>query len=76
MDYQNEQLFKVYYILDYIKQNFIGFIMLIFAFLIIYIVDHINNYNMKIFSLPTTINTYANIHPNISPPKAKKHKKT
>lgn len=53
MDNQNEEPFNLYSIIEYVKENYIGLLMLIFAFLIIYIVDNINQYNNMLFSLPT-----------------------
>lgn len=45
----NEQL-TFYSIIQYISENFIGLMLLIFAFFIIYFVDHINRLNSILFS--------------------------
>ena len=44
--------FNFQYIISYIYNNYIQLILLICVFLIIYIVDRINQYNNQIFSLP------------------------
>lgn len=45
----NEQL-NLYSIIEYVSENFIGLVLLIFAFFIIYFVDYINRLNAIIFS--------------------------
>jgi hypothetical protein len=42
-------------VIEYISENFIGLILLVFAFLIIYFVDHINNLNTIILSSQTSL---------------------
>lgn len=44
--------FDINYIINYIYNNYIQLILLICVFLIIYIVDRINQYNNQIFGLP------------------------
>lgn len=51
----NENIGIFYSVTEYIKENFIGLLMLIFAFLIIYVVDYINRLNSLIFSSPISI---------------------
>lgn len=48
-EYINEH-FALYYIIQYISENFIGLLLLILAFFIIYIVDHINRLNSILFA--------------------------
>jgi hypothetical protein len=73
MDYQNEESFKLYYIVEYIKQNFIGLIMFVFVFFIIYAVDNINNYNTMLLQLPKQNSIPISFSKII--PKGKKNKK-
>jgi hypothetical protein len=73
MEHENEESFKLYYIIEYIKQNFIGLIMLVFVFLIIYTVDNINKYNALLSQLPKPNSTPISFLKII--PKGKKNKK-
>jgi hypothetical protein len=41
----NYEFTTLYSIIEYVTENFVGIILLILAFFIIYIVDHINNLN-------------------------------
>lgn len=52
----NEQ-WTLHSIIQYISENFIGLMLLIFAFFIIYIVDHVNRLNSILFApqLPVPI---------------------
>ena len=59
----NKEPITFYSISEYIKENFIGLIMLIFAFFIIYIVDYINQLNTTSFSMPVPTPG----HPNMLP---------
>lgn len=54
----NEQ-WTLYSIIQYISENFVGLMLLIFAFFIIYIVDHVNRLNSMLFApqLPVPIKT-------------------
>ena len=45
----NEQ-WTLYSIIQYISENFIGLLLLIFAFFIIYAVDHVNPINSILFA--------------------------
>ena len=51
---------KIFNILEYVRENFVGLILLLFAFFIIYFVDYINRLNTIIYSLAPTI-------PNLQP---------
>ena len=57
----NEE-FTLYSIIEYVSKNFIGIILLVLAFFIIYIVDHINQINSIIMSPQLPI-------PQVSSPK-------
>ncbi len=48
-DETNEQ-WTFYSIIEYVLENFIGLTLLIFTFLIIYFVDHINQLNANIYT--------------------------
>jgi hypothetical protein len=63
----NEEPITFSSINEYIKENFVGLLMLIFAFFIIYIVDRINQFNAALLpvSVPTPGN-YNTIPTNIS----------
>ena len=50
MNNETNEQFNFYYIIEYISENFIGLLLLIFAFFIIYFVDYINHLNTIIFS--------------------------
>ena len=45
MNNETNEQFNFYYIIEYISENFIGLLLLIFAFFIIYFVDYINHLN-------------------------------
>jgi hypothetical protein len=49
---ENEYFFNIF---QYIKDNFMGLCLFIFAFLIIYFVDYINRLNSLIYSIPAPI---------------------
>jgi len=55
MNNQNLENESPFNILEYVKENFIGLILLLVAFFIIYFVDHINQLNMLIDSTPSQI---------------------
>ena len=42
-------------ILNYVKNHFLKFILLIIAVLIVFIIEYITNINMKIYSMPSAI---------------------
>ena len=42
-------------IIEYVQENFVGLCLLGLAFLIIYVVDHINRINALFFSTPSPI---------------------
>jgi hypothetical protein len=66
-------------ILDYVQANIIGLCMLMFAFIIIYLVDRVANYNANIFSpLPMipTVPGIAMVPAIFKKPKRKHHVKT
>lgn len=50
MNTETNEQFNFYSIIEYISENFIGLLLLIFAFFIIYFVDYINQLNSIIFS--------------------------
>lgn len=79
MDNNNyDEKFTISSVLIYIKENFIGLSLLLLAFFIIYIVDHINQFNIALFSTPSPIAGISNTK-SINIPKTifrgKKHKK-
>ena len=69
----------VSFILNYLKENFIGLSLLLSAFLIIYVVDCISQINLSLFAMPSPIPFQSPIisSSNLSKiiPKRKKHKK-
>ena len=50
MNDEIDEPFTLYSIVEYVSENFIGITLLILAFFIIYIVDHINQLNSIIMS--------------------------
>lgn len=52
-DMYNEELsiWNIYSIINYVKENFVQFILLISVFIIIYYVDYINNFNTALTNL-------------------------
>jgi hypothetical protein len=42
-------------VIQYVKENFIGLLLLLLAFFIIYFVDHISRINAMIFAMPSPI---------------------
>jgi hypothetical protein len=50
MNDQIDEPLTLYSIVEYVSENFIGLTLLIFTFLIIYVVDHINNLNSIMMS--------------------------
>lgn len=52
MNYGSEEEWTIYSIIEYISENFVGLILLLFTFFIIYFVDHINRLNSVLLSPP------------------------
>ena len=65
----DETTSAIHFYLKYISQNFIGVVLLLLVFIIIYTVDYICNYNIILFSLSPT-----SAIPALSLKKAKKQK--
>jgi len=62
-------------ILEYVKDNFIGLILLSIAFFIIYFVDYINKLNVMIYSTPLPIHGFTSVissHQKLEKKKTKK----
>ena len=57
---ENEQI----NIIEYIKENYIGLSLFIFAFFIIYFVDYINGLNALMYSTPSPIPGLSNNNNN------------
>ena len=73
-----EQRLTLNSIIEYIRENFIGLLLLISVVLIIYVVDHINYLNSIVFTTPSPIMGISNKIQNNIPkilPKGKKNKK-
>ena len=73
----NEESFTLETLVQYIKENFYGLILLVFAFVIIYFVDYTSRVNALIFSIPPPIIGLPmpqNVS-QIKPPKGNKFKK-
>ena len=51
-EFVNDEPFSV---IQYIKENFVGLLLLLLVFLIIYFVDHISRINALIFAMPSPI---------------------
>jgi len=52
MNNQNLENEKKFVILEYVKENFLGLLLLLVAFFIVYFVDYINQLNLIIYSTP------------------------
>jgi hypothetical protein len=70
-----DEFTTLYSIIEYVTENFVGIILLILAFFIIYIVDHINNLNSIITSsIPQlSSNQILNNNNKVKTKKVKKH---
>lgn len=55
MDIANDIFFTLSSLIQYINDNFIGLLLLILAFFIIYFVDYISHVNAILFAMPPTI---------------------
>lgn len=60
-------------VLGHIKDNIVSFILLICVFFIIYIVDHLSNYNIMLMTMASAATTPTVIMPPIF--KKRKHKR-
>ena len=54
-DDENLSIFNIPYIIYYIQNNYIKFLLLLFEFFIIVVVDHISHFNAMIFSVQSPI---------------------
>jgi uncharacterized membrane protein YqjE len=73
-----EQILTLNSIIEYIRENFIGLLLLVLVVLIIYVIDHVNYLNSVVFTTPSPIIGVSNsIQNNMQKilPKAKKNKK-
>jgi hypothetical protein len=61
MNDEFDEQWTLHSIMEYMSENFIGIILLILAFFIIYFVDHINQLNAIIFAPQTSIPQLPNI---------------
>jgi hypothetical protein len=68
----DDEQWDFYSIMQYISDNIVGFALLILAFVIIYVVDHVNRLNALVFASPSPIPMANNILPK---PKSKRSKK-
>jgi hypothetical protein len=67
---------NIYTIIKYIKNHYIQFILLLFVFIIIYVVDYISNINAMIFTMPSAIpGVIAPTNKITTPKKIKKNRK-
>jgi hypothetical protein len=64
MDKYNNEEFTFWNTLNYIKDNYVQFLLLLLVFIIIYIVDHISNINAMIFTMPSPIIGVKNLQHN------------
>ncbi len=62
-------------LLQYIKENFVGLLLLLLVFLIIYFVDHISRINALIFAMPSPMQGIQVASNNIAMAITKKIKK-
>ena len=70
---ENEENFNIF---QYVKENYIGLGLFVFAFFIIYLVDYINHLNVLIYSIPSPVpGLNLNLNSKISLPKKKLRKR-
>jgi len=55
LEYNDDSVWDVNSIINFIKDNYIQILLLISVFVIIYIVDHISNINAILYGLPSAI---------------------
>lgn len=72
----NDDYFTLYSVIKYVRENFVGLILLLLAVLIIYIVDYISHINSLIFAMPSPIPGMPATANSIPIPKIKKTKKS
>ena len=70
----DDEQWDFYSIMQHISENIIGFALLIVAFIIIYVVDHVNRLNALVFASPSPIPMANNMISNIKH-KSKRTKK-
>jgi hypothetical protein len=68
-----DEFTTLYSIIEYVTENFVGIILLILAFFIIYIVDHINNLNSIITSSIPQLSSPQILNNKVKTKKVKKH---
>lgn len=54
-EHVNDNSFTFYSLIQYINDNFIGLLLLVLTFFIIYFVDYISQINAILFSMPSAI---------------------
>jgi len=55
MNSEVDEQWTVHSFIEYMSENFVGLILLVLAFFIIYFVDHINQLNAMIFDSSTSL---------------------
>ncbi len=68
----DDEQWDFYSIMQYISDNIVGFALLILAFVIIYVVDHVNRLNALMFASPSPIPMANNILPKTKSKRSKK----
>lgn len=71
----NDDSFTLQTLLEYIRENFYGLLLLVFAFYIIYIVDYISHINTLIFAMSSPIPGVSSTLNNIAITKTNKSRK-
>lgn len=72
-EFINELISSLYFFFQYIKDNFLGLLLLLLCFFIIFIVDHVTRINNLFVTLPNSIQNIP--IPNIIINKRSKNKK-
>jgi hypothetical protein len=52
---------KTFNIIEHVKENLLGFVLLFFAFFIIYFIDYINRLNIILYSTPSQIHGLSSV---------------
>ena len=66
--------FNLIQLVDYLKNNFLGFLLFLLCFFIIFIVEHITKINSLIITMPNSLPNSINLPPQINNFIKKRHK--
>lgn len=73
---KNDEPISLYYIIQYVEENFFGLLLLLLAIFIIYFVDYISRINALMFAMPSPIPGVPSVTNNIQMLKPNKRRKS